>query len=477
MKEPENKTREAAATPRKDQKKAASSAAVVENRPVAAGTDIEPAATETKPAIESSLVGVGGEAKAAAKRDTIAPTEAAVVAAASPVPPVSRPEPASTATPSGNESKPEPKTSPKSEPKPEIRKVGFFPTFLGGVVAAGLGAAATYWAIPQLPEEWRPGAVEAVSPEAQLDAARQLATEAARAEFAAQADTIVGRASEAGADAARQTLADANAAQPASTAAPAEIPAALTDKIAALETTIAELANRPVADGAAPAMPLAQPQEAGVSKAALDELAARVSAQQAVIDELAARPAVDPATAEQVQTLVKQAEQLQQSTEQATRRAQGVTAAAALKTAIENGAPRDQALAELSAAGASVPVVLTGDVPRLDQLRAEFAPAARDGLRASMDAVAADEGTMGKLGNFLRVQTGARSVEPREGSDPDAILSRANADVEAGDIKGALAEIATLPETGQLAMQVWTARAATWVEANAALADLAASGN
>ncbi|AWX92777.1 hypothetical protein DPM13_05185 [Paracoccus mutanolyticus] len=83
---------------------------------------------------------------------------------------------------------------------------------------------------------------------------------------------------------------------------------------------------------------------------------------------------------------------------------------------------------------------------------------------------------MGLIGNFLRVQTGARSVEPREGSDPDAILSRANAAVEAGAIATALDEIATLPQSGQNAMKSWTDRARIWVDANTALAELAAGG-
>ncbi|MFJ1293986.1 COG4223 family protein, partial [Paracoccus yeei] len=213
-----------------------------------------------------------------------------------------------------------------------------------------------------------------------------------------------------------------------------------------------------------------------VDPAALDELRGRLDQQAARIEELAARPTVDPATAEQVQTLASQARELQQSTEAANRQAQAATAAAALATAFEAGAPRDQALADLAAAGIEVPEVLKGEIPRLVQLRAEFPAAARAGLRASLDAVAESEGTMGLIGNFLRVQTGARSVEPREGSDPDAILSRANAAVEAGAIATALDEIATLPQSGQNAMKSWTDRARIWVDANTALAELAAGG-
>ena len=81
---------------------------------------------------------------------------------------------------------------------------------------------------------------------------------------------------------------------------------------------------------------------------------------------------------------------------------------------------------------------------------------------------------MTALGNFLRVQTGARSIEPREGSDPDAVLSRANAAVETGDVAGALTEIGSLPQPAQDAMATWIGRAKIWTDANAALVALAA---
>ena len=61
---------------------------------------------------------------------------------------------------------------------------------------------------------------------------------------------------------------------------------------------------------------------------------------------------------------------------------------------------------------------------------------------------------------------------PREGSDPDAVLSRADAAVARGDIAAALAEIAELPERGQAAMADWTARARAWVDASGAVAGL-----
>ncbi|MDS9466244.1 hypothetical protein RGQ15_01485 [Paracoccus sp. MBLB3053] len=467
-------------SPEKSTAKKPAAETAVESSPVKAGEPGGEAVSEPKQQIESSLVGAGASTPAASKRTSgpAGSTLAPEAAAASPVPPVSRPDPKqdvapASATEAAKKAAVETAPPPRTETKVEVRKVGFFPTFLGGVVAAGLGAAATYWAIPHLPPSLQPLQVEAADPEAQIEAARQAASETARSEIEARMDDLTSRSADAGADAARQLLADtAPPEQPA--AAPLEIPAEITDKIAALEKSLADLASRPAAptEGQAPAAPVQTTP--AVSQAELDELADRVNAQQARIDELAARPTVDPATAEQVQNLAKQAEELQQSSADANRRAQAATAASALQAAIEAGAARDQALDELSAAGVEVPSVLTGDIPRLEQLRSEFPAAARAGLRASLDAEADSGGAMDMISNFLRVQTGARSVQPREGSDPDAILSRADAAIEAGDVKGALDEVAALPQAGQQAMSDWIGRAKIWVEANAAMAALVA---
>lgn len=447
--------------------------AAIQSRPAEAKAP-ETAAAVPKPAIESTLVGDAAKGKPAAARkaaedkskpkaDTAAEAKAA---ASSTVPASGRPDPkSSSSSPSGTTPVSATTTAATSAPAKvvEVRRGGFLPLVLGGVVAAGLGAGATFWAIPHLPPEWRPVAANGQPDEAGLAAARDAAVAAARSEVQAEIEALRNSAAQAGADAARQALADLPAAPPGS------IPPALEDRIAGLERGLTDVTNRLQQQPAPASAPTVDP-------AALDELRGRLDQQAARIEELAARPTVDPATAEQVQTLASQARELQQSTEAANRQAQAATAAAALATAFEAGAPRDQALADLAAAGIEVPEVLKGEIPRLVQLRAEFPAAARAGLRASLDAVAESEGTMGLIGNFLRVQTGARSVEPREGSDPDAILSRANAAVEAGAIATALDEIATLPQSGQNAMKSWTDRARIWVDANTALAELAAGG-
>jgi hypothetical protein len=70
---------------------------------------------------------------------------------------------------------------------------------------------------------------------------------------------------------------------------------------------------------------------------------------------------------------------------------------------------------------------------------------------------------------FLRHQLDVRSVEPREGDDPDAILSRAEAALRDSRLTDALAEIATLPEAAQAPMGAWIAAAEGRVAALSAL--------
>ena len=52
-----------------------------------------------------------------------------------------------------------------------------------------------------------------------------------------------------------------------------------------------------------------------------------------------------------------------------------------------------------------------------------------------------------------------RSIEPQEGTDPDAVLSRIEAAVRTGRIADALGEVQTLPEASQDALKDWTEQA------------------
>ncbi len=147
-----------------------------------------------------------------------------------------------------------------------------------------------------------------------------------------------------------------------------------------------------------------------------------------------------------------------------------------LRAALETGAPFPDAVTRLRDAGIDVPEVFAasaaGGIATMDALQEGFADAARAALRVALQDAPA-ETTVDRLGNFLRAQVGARSTTPREGDDPDAVLSRAGAAMERSDLDAALSEIAALPDAAKAAMGDWLARAQTRSAALAALPDLA----
>nr|WP_252727041.1 mitofilin family membrane protein [Paracoccus sp. C2R09] len=97
-------------------------------------------------------------------------------------------------------------------------------------------------------------------------------------------------------------------------------------------------------------------------------------------------------------------------------------------------------------------------------------------MRADLSSSSASgEGNL--LTNFLRAQTGARSVAPRDGDDTDAILSRAENTLNGGDVAATVGELDALPQPAAdaSAMADWLARAKTYSEAQSALSDLSST--
>ncbi len=80
----------------------------------------------------------------------------------------------------------------------------------------------------------------------------------------------------------------------------------------------------------------------------------------------------------------------------------------------------------------------------------------------------------GGVGAFLRRQLSIRSTAPREGTDPDAVLARAEAALGQGRLGVALREVEGLPEPARAAMAGWIAEAEARAGAEAALAGLRA---
>jgi hypothetical protein len=220
------------------------------------------------------------------------------------------------------------------------------------------------------------------------------------------------------------------------------------------------------------------PTDTSALEAALFELAEQVAA-------LEARPVAPPVTGDipdEIQSIVGQLQsaiqeqsgqiaELRDAANAAARAdeesAQQILARAAVTrvvTAIESGTAYEPALTDLEETGVlDIPEAITDaameGVPAMAALVDAFPDAARAALAATRES-GATPGGIG-LGDFLKRQLGARSVTPREGSDADAILSRAEAALRSGDLSAALTEVSALPDVAQAEMADWVAQAQT----------------
>lgn len=366
----------------------------------------------------------------------------AMVEATDPISQAKAPETAPPVT----EAKPAtPEPTPAPQPATAPRRSGggvFLGMVLGAVVAAGAGIGTLRYA-PQLLGQ----------PQATADPA----TAQAVAEMQAQMADLTAR------------LDSLPAADPTLPDRLAKLEQASPPDTAALQARIDDLSAR------IDALPAATATAAPAS-ADLQELRDQIAALQsgvAVSDKANALAAAAEARLAEARDA---AEALKTATEAATAATLRQAAIGRIGAALETGAPFAGALGDL---GADVPPVLaehaeTG-LPSISSLQAAFPDAARRALEAAINADMGASWTE-RVTNFLRSQTGARSLTPREGDDPDAILSRAEAALAKGDVGGALAEVATLPDPAKAAMADWTAKADLRQQAVQALTALAAQG-
>lgn len=126
------------------------------------------------------------------------------------------------------------------------------------------------------------------------------------------------------------------------------------------------------------------------------------------------------------------------------------------------GVTAEPALADAAAEG----------VASLARLSREFDVAARRAISAIAGAAPesdADESLADSLSRRLSSMITIRRLDEAEGGSPSAILSRAEARLEEGDVAAALAELENLPAPGLEAMADWIAEARRRQEAKAAL--------
>ena len=302
---------------------------------------------------------------------------------------------------------------------------GFFPALLGGVIAAGLGFGAAYvWLDAPAGDR------------AALEALRKDVS-ALQSAKPAPVDT----------SALEQGLAEA---QDLAGDAGAQI-AALSDRTAALEARLAQLESSGVSSSLSP-------EAVKAYEAELQALQASMAEQRAALDAAAVAAA-----------------QAEASAEDSAKSTLARAALARVQAALDSGSAFAPALADLAEAGVAAPAALGAmaqeGAPTLASLRASYPAAARAALAQARKDAGPDAG--GGLTGFLKAQLGARSLAPREGDDADAVLSRAEAALDAGHLNDTLAELASLPEAARALMGDWLSQAQARLDAVAAADALA----
>ena len=355
----------------------------------------------------------------------------------------------------------------RTEPAPApvtVKRVGFLPVALGGVVAAGLGFAAGW-------QGWLParGASEA---EAVLSGQAERIDEVAAAVAALPQVPDIAPL--------REEIAPLRGDL-----------ASLADRLGALEARMEMLERAPSGDGTLSATAIAGWQrdieDLKAALAAQTEQAAALSAAAAARDaELTAlQDAMSAQKAEMARMVDEAAQRLDAAQsavagieEQATATATATLRRAVLanlQTAMDGGRPYANLVGELEATGVEVPAGLSGPagdgVATLAALTEAFPEAARAALAAARAEGVADDGGSGLMA-FVRRQLDVRSVEPREGDGPDAVLSRAEAALREDRLTDALAEVAALPEVVRAPMGGWIVAAEARMAAISALQSL-----
>lgn len=274
-------------------------------------------------------------------------------------------------------------------------------------------------------------------------------------------------------------------------------------EIAALRTEMQALSARPAPDASGLEQGIADLQARldaletapAPDPSRLDELAARLEAIETQpadgsagtaalasrLQALERRLSEAPATAN-LEEVDEALARLEAAEAEAAARAEEAAAAAAgaarvealvrLRSAVASGAGFEAELAALDdpELQATLAPHVTG-VPTLETLQATFPDAARQSLQLAR-AGAEGEGWGDRFVDFLAGQTGARSLTPREGPEPDAILSRADFALSERRLADAVAEVRTLDPALQAPLSDWLAQADARIAVDTALGGL-----
>lgn len=346
---------------------------------------------------------------------------------------------------------PEIPVEPPTVSSPQRRGSGFLGMVAGGAIAAALGFGVALYAFPN---GWQP----VTTPSSELTdlTARLNAAEARLGEIdtsSAPADPRI-----------EGLIADVSALRAAVETLPQQAGEA-DPRIGTLEQRLTALEAMPVGEGGS-----VSPAVIGALQADIVALRSQSQEQQGNEGEqLAAVEAAAKAAQDDVAAARAELDAL-------VAKATATLALGRLQSALDAGSPLGPALAELEAAGVAPPQVLVdagpAGIPTLVQLQDSFPADARAALEAARRANPG-EGWTDRLGTFLQSQTGARSLTPTEGSDPDAVLSRAEDTLRQGNLTGTLDELGTLPPEAATALADWVAKATLRIDALAAVDGLA----
>jgi len=335
---------------------------------------------------------------------------------------------------------------------------------LGGVIAVGIGYAI---------------AVKSQTPTARLAAENA----ALRAEIAVTMSDIESRLAAVEATEPPAQIPDLRPEIDALSARVATQSRALQDRLDAAETslaaTLADLRSSRAAIAASLANTGGEISEATAALIAgygaeIKALEQKVQTQISTSNELSARlDALSEHTGAQLEAARGKVLELSETAAASARNLDMGLAAERLRSALETGRAYGELLAQIAAeAAAEIPAVLldraeAGVVP-LAELQRRFPSAARRAIKVSARAKP-DDGIGARLTAFFKSQIGARSLEEKEGDDPDAILSRAEAALGRGELKPAVDLVNSLPKASLAEMRDWLQDAETRLAATSAL--------
>ncbi len=346
-------------------------------------------------------------------------------------------------------------SAPPPPPVPASSGPGTFGLVFGGLLAGAIGFLVATFAVPEGWPNPAPSGLDALQStlEEQTGKLEALTAEVTEIRNSASTAPSAGEAPD------LSPLMDQLAgfeSQLADTAASFETQiGALSGEIDGFEARLAELEARPVAptgpDGSA-----AMEAQLEAFRQQLDEVTA--DAEQRITEAQDRASAIEAEAAEAAETARRQA------------------ALSSLKAALDSGAAFTELLSDLPDVPEPLASAAESGVPTLTGLQNGFPDVAREAL-SQVQVVPEEASTGERFVAFLKRRTNARSLTPRDGDDPDAVLSRAEAALSNGDLGLVLDELSALPEAARGAMSAWISAAETRVSALNAFTSLETANN